>query len=175
MKHVQVAAFSLTQGRFTRSSVCTGNTSLQRRLRFAFQRETTSVLAVLLSRIYICGMAQHGHIVVFTLAVLLLSSLFFSEWFPQSSSTTSYSQRLLLSDSQFKHQRQDIQRLLLTPTFTTHLIWIVGLLSLLHFSTWFWNWCPLPVPWWTTALRHRDVIQRSFHGNLSHVFMGRAH
>ena len=130
MKHVQVAAFSLTQGRFTRSSVCTGNTSLQRRLRFAFQQETTSVLAVLLSRIYICGMAQHGHIVVFTLAVLLLSSLFFSEWFPQSSSTTSYSQRLLLSDSQFKHQRQDIQRLLLTPTFTTHLIWIVGLLSL---------------------------------------------
>ena len=75
-------------------------------------------------------MAQHKRRVVFTLAVLLLSPPFFLEQPPRLRVTTSHSESPPLSNSLFQHQRQDIQWLLLTPTFIVHLFWIVGFLLL---------------------------------------------
>ena len=79
----------------------------------------------------ICLMAQQRRRVVIALAVLLLSSLLFppfsSERPPRS---TPHSRLLPSSNSPFQHQHQDIQGLLLTPTFIVHLFWFAGLLSL---------------------------------------------
>ena len=66
-------------------------------------------------------MAQHKRRVVFTLEMLLFGT------------TTVLDLTLRVTafvHSLFQHQRQDIQRLLLTPSFIIHLFWIVGFLLL---------------------------------------------
>jgi len=72
-------------------------------------------------------MTHRRRLVVFLLVLSALSPPFFSERPSQQERS------LLLSDEpQFREQphNQDIQRLLLTPTFFIHLSWIVGLLLL---------------------------------------------